>query len=88
MRYSVVVRRSIGNAPDVVVAQTRRYLGAVAEADRWLDSARANAKNHNPDGRVVTGPTDNPDSWAVVSLFPDGFTVVDSVHVVQRLRDA
>lgn len=81
MRFEVVVQRNTPG-PAVTVARTRRFAGALSEVERWFDSARANAHTHNPDGRVVEGPTDQPDQWALVSMHPDGTTIVDTVTVV------
>jgi hypothetical protein len=83
MRFEVVTRRNVGNHGDTVVATTRRFNGALAEQDRWLDSARKNARKHNPDGRVVVGPT-GENEVAVVSFFGThevwDFCVVRPVH--------
>jgi hypothetical protein len=87
VRYTIVTRRNVGNAPDSVIGNTRRYNGAVSIADAYIDSAYANARKHCPDGRVVQGPI-GPDAQAVISLYPDGTTIVDSVHIIPKNQSA
>lgn len=88
MRYTIVTRRNVGNAPDSVIGNTRRYNGAVSIADAYIDSAYANARKHCPDGIVVQGPLHQPGSQAVVSVYPDGTTIVDSVHIIPKNQSA
>jgi hypothetical protein len=87
MRYTIVARRNVGNAPDSVIGNTRRYNGAQSIADAYIDSAYANARKHNPTGIVVQGPTGQPDSYAVVSVYGD-VTIIDSVHIITKNKSA
>ena len=88
MRFEVVVTTVHGAGGDTerVVATTRRENGAWSEVTRWLESARENAKTHNPDGWVVEGPTGKPNQVSVTSLFPGGHEAewVVEVRKVER----
>lgn len=77
MTYTVIASRNIGNAPDFVVATTKRYNGAVSERDRYVESVAENQRKHFPGARVVIGPTDD-DDFAVVTILDEG----DIVEVV------
>lgn len=41
MTYQVITHKNIGNAPEIVVATTRRYNGALAVQDRFIEGAVA-----------------------------------------------
>jgi hypothetical protein len=80
VKYQVITSKNIGNAPEIVVATTRRYNGALAEQDRYIASAVAINRKHNPDARIVVGPTENADRIAVVTMLDTG-DIIDFIEV-------
>lgn len=76
MRFQVTHSRNVGPDRDpVVLRETRRYNGAIAERDALVDSARAVAVKHAGGLRVVTGPTSVEDAVAVITVLPDRLLV-------------
>lgn len=80
MTYIVMAGRNIGNAPDFVVATTKRYNGALSERDNYAESVAENQRKHFPDARVVIGPVEG-DTIAVVTIL-DGGEIVETVSIV------
>lgn len=81
MTYTVIASRNIGNAPDFVVATTKRYNGAVSERDRYVESVADNQRKHFPGMRVVIGPTvDGGDEIAVITMLST-FNIVEVVSI-------
>lgn len=77
-RFEVVYIQSGAPEPSVaVVSRTRRWNGAVNEADRYLQDAFDNMKLHCDENRVTVGPliplTEGQEAydWAVIETDPD-----------------
>lgn len=78
LRFEVVYIQSGAPEPSIaVVSQTRRWNGAVSEADRYLQDAYDNLKLHCDGNRIIVGPLiplvegQEAYDWAAIELDPD-----------------